>query len=202
LTIAGLPRLLGGHIEAVRFGEILCRRENLKGGSLMKRLIATLFVVLFIFSLSLSAQANSGLAALEGKLSAFMTSQGEISDKFRSSPPVERLPPVNYGVVIGYYTSVSGEWWTGLAITNASSNTNYITVGCFDASGNAVAGGSLTLGANALQAALIATFMQTGKVPQKGSIAVFGTEPFIVDRYLGDLIGGGFGEVHLEAKVY
>ena len=72
----GCQDISGGRIEAVRLEEITCRRETLKGGSLMKRLIATLCVVLFVFSLSLSAQADSGLADLEGKLSAFMASAG------------------------------------------------------------------------------------------------------------------------------
>ena len=163
----------------------------------MKKLVATLFVVLLVFSLSLSAQADSGLAALEGKLSAFMASSGE-----RHPMALASETPTTYGVVIGYFTVVSGQWWTGLAVTNNSGSSNVIKVGCFDTSGNAVGGGSITLGANAMQVDQIAAFIKTGSVPQKGAIAVFGTAPFIVDRFLGNVTGGGIGEVQLESKVY
>jgi hypothetical protein len=62
--------------------------------------------------------------------------------------------------------------------------------------------GTLTLGGNALAADLISGYMDSGAAPTRGSIAVFGTQDFIVDRYLGNSIGGGFGEVQLEAEYY
>ena len=155
----------------------------------MKRLIATLFVALFIFSLSLSAQADSsGLAALNGKVTAFLNSGDKVA-----------LDEDGYAVTIAYYVVSSG-WWTGLAIYNSSSESNSIKVGCLDSTGDVQAAGTLSLIPYAFEADLLANFMTGGSVPETGSIFISGSAPFIVDRYLGG--AGGFGEIQLEAEAY
>jgi ABC-type thiamine transport system substrate-binding protein len=154
----------------------------------MKKLLTALVITLFIISIPFAAQAAS-YKALEAKASAALGSR-------------TALQVYHYGVVIAYYTAVSGEWWTGLAVYNAADSTNSLMVGCYDTTGAAVAVGTLTLEGNALSADLISGFMDSGTVPTRGSIAVFGTEDFMVDRYLGNTIGGGFGEVQLEAEYY
>lgn len=154
----------------------------------MKKLCTALVITIFIISIPVAAQAAS-FKALEAKASAALGSR-------------TALQVYHYGVVIAYYTAVSGEWWTGLAVYNAADASNSLMVGCFDTDGNAVAAGTLTLEGNALSADLIGGFMTSGSAPERGSIAVFGTENFMVDRYLGNEIGGGFGEVQLEAEYY
>ena len=158
----------------------------------MKKIGTALVIALFVLSIPFAAQAAS-YKALEAKASA-LAAQG-----YRTALQDQVY---HYGVVIAYYTAVGGEWWTGLAVYNAADSTNSLMVGCYDATGAAVAVGTLTLEGNALSADLISGFMDTGTVPERGSIAVFGTEDFIVDRYLGNSIGGGFGEVQLGAEYY
>jgi hypothetical protein len=159
----------------------------------MKRLIATLFIALFVISLPLSAQADSArLAALEGEVAAFL------NPGYRSA----LSEGGGYGAIISYYTHVSGEWWTGLVVYNSANVTNAITVGCLDPSGEVAAAGTLSLNPSEFQSKLLSDFMTSGTIPDTGSIVVLGSDPFIVDRYLGNAIGGGFGEVQLEAEYY
>ena len=158
----------------------------------MKKIGTVLVIALFIISIPFAAQAAS-FKALEAKASA------ALNEGYRTALQNQVY---HYAVVIAYYTAVSGEWWTGLAIYNAADTTNSLMVGCFDTTGAAVGVGTLSLEGNALAADLIGGFMDSGVAPTRGSIAVFGTEDFIVDRYLGNEIGGGFGEVQLEAEYY
>ena len=159
----------------------------------MKKLIATLFIAFFVFSLSLSTQAySSRLAALDGEVAAFLN-PGDRS--------ALQAGEGNYGVIIAYYTAVSGEWWTGLVVYNSANYANNITVGILGSSGYVSGAGAFALAPSQFKSDLLANFITTGQVPSIGSIVVLGTGPFLVDRYLGNL-DGGFGEVQLEAEAY
>ena len=149
----------------------------------MKRIIATLFVTLFVLSLSISAHAGPA-----GKVAALLNS----ADK-------SALAQEGYAVTVAYYTVASG-WWTGLAIYNSSDESNTITIGCLDADGVAQAAGQISLIPYAFDADVLANFMTAGSVPDTGSIFIFGTAPFLVDRYLG--YASGFGELQLESEPY
>ena len=151
----------------------------------MKRIIAILFIALFVCSLSLSAHADSGLA---GKVAAFLNSGDRVAQEAEG-----------YAVTIAYYTVSSG-WWTGLAIYNSSSAANSITLGCLDSDGDVQAAGTLSLIPYAFSADILANFMSAGTVPSTGSIFISGTGPFLVDRYLG--YASGFGELQIKAVEY
>jgi len=157
----------------------------------MKRLIAILFVGLFVFSISLTAQAdNSALVALEGKVAALM---GERS--------VQQDSVYHYSAVFAYSDNTA-YWWTGLVIFNLSSSANTLMVGCFDTDGNAVAAGTFSLAANGSRADLLADFMTSGSISGRVSaISIFGTGDFIADRFVGNT-EGGFGEIEKQATYY
>jgi len=157
----------------------------------MKRLIAILFVGLFVLSISLTAQAdNSALVALEGKVAALLADRSAL-----------QTGTYHYSTVFAYSDNTA-YWWTGLVIFNLSSSANTLMVGCFDTDGNTVAAGTFSLAANGLVADLLANFMETGSISGRVSaISIFGTGDFIADRFVGNT-EGGFGEIEKEATYY
>jgi len=157
----------------------------------MKRLIAILFVGLFVLSISLTAQAdNSGLAALEGKVAALLADRSALQD----------TGTYHYSTIFAYSDNTA-YWWTGLVIFNLSSSANNLMVGCFDTEGNAVAAGTLSLAANGLVADLLDNFVDESVSGRVSAISIFGTGDFIADRFVGNT-QGGFGEIEKEAEYY
>ena len=158
----------------------------------MKRLIAILFVGLFVFSISLTAQAdNSALVALEGKVAALLADRSALQD----------TGTYHYSTIFAYSDNTA-YWWTGLVIFNLSSSANTLMVGCFDTDGNAVAAGTFSLAANGSRADLLGDFMTSGSVSGRVSaISIFGTGDFIADRFVGNT-EGGFGEIEKQATYY
>jgi len=157
----------------------------------MKRLIAILFVGLFVFSISLTAQAdNSALLALEGKVAALMGERSAQQDSV-----------YHYSTVFAYSDNTT-YWWTGLVIFNLSDSASSFLVGCFDTDGNAIAAGEFSLAANGSIADLLGAFMTSGSVSGRVSaISIFGTGDFVADRFVGNT-EGGFGEIEKEAEYY
>jgi len=157
----------------------------------MKRLIAILFVGLFVFSIALTAQAdNSGLAALEGKIAALLADRS-----------VQQAGGTYHYSTVFAYSDNTTYWWTGLVIFNLSSSANTIMVGCFDTAGNAVAAGTLSLAANGLVADLLDNFVDESVSGRVSAISIFGTGDFIADRFVGNT-QGGFGEIEKDAEYY
>ena len=154
----------------------------------MKRLIAILFVGLFVFSIPLAAQADR--AAIEGKVAALL---GDRS--------VQQEGVYHYNAVFAYSDNTE-YWWSGLVIFNLSDSANSLMVGCFDTEGNAVAAGTFELAGNAIRADLLNDFMTEGSVSGRVSaIAIFGTKGFVADRFNGNT-EGGVGEIEKEAQYY
>ena len=156
----------------------------------MKKILTALVISLFVLSIPLAAQAGS-LGALEAKASALL-GQG-----YRSALQNQAY---QYGVVFAYSDNTE-YWWSGLVLFNLAESANSLMVGCFDPEGNAVAAGTFSLEANALRADLLGDFMSSGAVSGRVSIAIFGTEAFLADRFVGN-DAGGFGEIEKEAALY
>jgi len=158
----------------------------------MKKLIAILFVSLFVLSISLTAQADSSsLVAMERKIAALLADRSVQQD--------ERT--YNYATVFAYSDNTE-YWWSGLSIFNLADNANRMMVGCFDTDGNAVAAGTFTLTANAIKTGFLSALMRQGTVSGRVSaIAIFGTGDFIANRFIGNT-EGGFGEIEKEAEFY
>ena len=68
-------------------------------------------------------------------------------------------------------------------------------------SGEAVGQGTFTIDANASKVDQLSGFITSGSVPERCTIAVFGTQMFSIDRFVGNT-DGGFGELTMDAEAY
>lgn len=107
-----------------------------------------------------------------------------------------RQSSYDWGQVFAYQAS-NNTWWTGLAIFNVANVSSSFLVGCFDQYGTPVCRGYFTLGGVAQRVDMLSRFMTQGTVPARGSLAIFATEVFVVDKFTGNS-QGGFAEVEKE----
>ena len=49
---------------------------------------------------------------------------------------------------------------------------------------------------------VLEAFMTDGEVPENGSVGIFGTQMFYGNVFVGNRVGGGFGEVEKGAEPY
>jgi hypothetical protein len=97
--------------------------------------------------------------------------------------------------------TVDDVWWTGLAVYNFSGSDNDLMIGVYDADGDVACTGTFSLGANGSMTDMLANFMTDGELPVRGSIGLFGTQPFYADVVTGTA-GGGFGQLEKEGEAY
>ena len=162
----------------------------------MKKIITTLLVALFALSIPLTSQADTSYGAMEKQLAALAADQADRS-------ALQEDYDYNYGAIIAYYTvDAYDRWWTTLAIYNTSSGTNNMLVGCLDTDGVAAAVGQLSAASGTLTVDEIGNLITAGSVPDVGTIAVFGTGSFIVNRSLGSDLIDGFSEIQMDGEPY
>ena len=62
--------------------------------------------------------------------------------------------------------------------------------------------GNFSLGPNGSMVANLQDFMTDGTVPANGSVGIFGTQMFYGNVFVGNRVGGGFGEIEKAAEPY
>ena len=158
----------------------------------MKKLIGVLMVTLIAVAAPVWAGEDAGLLqSLEAKLAGTAV---------RADGPDYR-----YGTVLVTELGIPGAW-TALGIYNYASSSGEFMVGCFDHEGKAAASGTFTLPGGGLKFGLLQNLVAAGTVPALGSIAIFGTQDFKVEKYVGLGAGpettGAFGVVAQGAEPY
>jgi len=156
----------------------------------MRKVIILLAIAMFCISIPLAAQADSAdvYKALEAKAagqSLVATADGG---------------GYAYAAVFTTYT-VDATWWTGLAVYNFSGSDNDLMIGVYDADGDVASTGTFSLGPNGSMTDMLAAFMTDGELPVRGSIGLFGTQPFYADVVTGTS-GGGFGQIEKAGEAY
>ena len=161
----------------------------------MRKIIACLVIVLFCLSIPLAVQADKAdvYRSMEAKLKA-------------ASGDRSLAQGYEYAIVFGYSAnSADGFWWTGVAVYNFSAFDNNILIGAFDEDGNVIAEATFILGDGALRADLLVDFFDPPAtipgVDGRASIAIFATEPFSADKFVGNT-DGGFGELERDGEPY
>ena len=155
----------------------------------MRKIIACLVIVLFCLSIPLAVQADKAdvYRAMEAKLKA---ASGERSV----------AQGYEYAVVFGYSVN-DGFWWTGVAVYNFSTEDNHFLIGTFDEDGNVIAEETFILGDTGLRADMLDDFFPDDTITGRASIAIFATEPFSADKFVGNT-DGGFGELERDGEYY
>ena len=156
----------------------------------MRKIVAFLAIGLFLISIPLAVQADSadvykGLEAKAAGQSLAATADGG---------------GYQYAAVFTTYT-VDDVWWTGLAVYNFSGSDNDLMIGVYDANGDVACTGTLSIGPNGSMTDMLAAFMTDGTLPVRGSIGLFGTQPFYADVVTGTS-GGGFGQIEKAGEAY
>jgi len=159
----------------------------------MRKIVALVVIALFCLSVPLAVQADKAgvFQALEAKLLAALDADRSIS----------QAGGYQYAQVFAY-TQVDGTRWTGLAVYNFSGAANEFLVGCYDSEGQAACTGNFSLGPNGSMVANLQDFMTDGTVPANGSVGIFGTQMFYGNVFVGNRVGGGFGEIEKAAEPY
>ena len=159
----------------------------------MRKVIACLVIVMFCLSIPLAVQADKAdvYRSMEAKLKA-------------ASGDRSLAQGYEYAIVFGYSVN-DGFWWTGVAVYNFSAEDNNFLIGTFDEDGNVIAEATFILGDGALRADLLADFFAEELVfltpDGRASIAIFATEPFSADKFVGNT-DGGFGELERDGEYY
>ena len=155
----------------------------------MRKVIACLVIVLFCLSIPLAVQADKAdvYRAMEAKLKA-------------ASGDRSLAQGYQYAAVFGYSVN-DGFWWTGLAIYNFSDVDNNFLIGCFDENGDVIAEATFTLADTGLRADLLSDFFPAATITGRASIAIFATQPFNADKFVGNT-DGGFGELERDGELY
>jgi hypothetical protein len=156
----------------------------------MKKMMAFLAIALLVISVPLAVQADSGdvYKALEAKAAGQSLAAAADDGGYA------------YGAVFTTYT-VDDVWWTGLAVYNFSGSDNDLMIGVYDADGDVACTGTISLGPNGSMTDMLANFMTDGTLPVRGSIGLFGTQPFYADVVTGTS-GGGFGQIEKAGEAY
>ena len=94
-----------------------------------------------------------------------------------------------------------GAWITSLAINNLWDTTNIIMVACYDQDGVTTGTGTWSFSAFEMWPATLYSYIDSGYVPTTGSLAIYGTEPFLVDKFTMN-ITGGLGEVEKQSEPF
>jgi len=156
----------------------------------MKKMIAFLAIALLVISVPLAAQADSGdvYKALEAKAAGQSLAAAADDGGYA------------YAAVFTTYT-VDDVWWTGLAVYNFSGSDNDLMIGVYDDDGDVACTGTFSLGPNGSMTDMLAAFMTDGTLPVRGSIGLFGTQPFYADVVTGTS-AGGFGQLEKAGEAY
>ena len=157
----------------------------------MRKTVAFLVIALFCLSVPLAVQAGSAdvYKALEAKAAG------------QSLAATADGGGYQYAAVFTTYT-VDDVWWSGLAVYNFSGSDNDLMVGVYDADGDVACSGTFSIGPNGSMTDLLANFMTDGELPVRGSIGLFGTQPFYADVVTGTNTGGGFGQIEKAGEAY
>jgi hypothetical protein len=118
------------------------------------------------------------------------------------------LPTFTIQKLVIPYTSVTGKWWSGLAISNESNyeETYYLTV--YDETGAVVGSGCLTIDAHAIHTAALQDYLSLGEDIQ-GHVSIhirttISQEPFSATLFMGNTAesqGFGFQSFRSEESV-
>ena len=155
----------------------------------MRKVIACLVIVMFCLSIPLAVQADKAdvYRSMEAKLKA-------------ASGDRSLAQGYEYAIVFGYSVNDSF-WWTGVAVYNFSDVDNNFLIGAFDEAGDVIAEETFTLGDTGLRADMLSDFFTGVTVTGRASIAIFATEPFSADKFVGNT-DGGFGELERDGEFY
>jgi len=155
----------------------------------MRKIIACLVIVMFCLSIPLAVQADKAdvYRSMEAKLKA-------------ASGDRSLAQGYEYAIVFGYSVN-DGFWWTGVAVYNFSAEDNNFLIGTFDEDGNVIGEATFTLGDTGLRADMLSDFFADVTITGRASIAIFATEPFSADKFVGNT-DGGFGELERDGEPY
>lgn len=108
------------------------------------------------------------------------------------------LPSFTVQKIVVPYTSITGKWWTGLAISNESNFEETYYLMFYDETGAAIAGGCLTIDAHAIHTDALQNYLSLGEaVGGHVSIhirTVSSNEPFSATLFMGNTAESqGFG---------
>jgi hypothetical protein len=161
---------------------------------LMRKTIAFLAIALLVISVPMAVQADNAdvYKGLEAKAAA--AQQSLVASAAADGGGYA------YAAVFTTYT-VDDAWWTGLAVYNFSGSDNDLMIGVYDEDGDVACTGTFSIGPNGSMTDMLASFMTDGTLPVRGSIGLFGTQPFYADVVTGTS-GGGFGQIEKAGEAY
>ena len=118
------------------------------------------------------------------------------------SDPTPKAPPIIYDNRVDFcYFASNANWWTGLAILNVTGSTNDVRISLYNTAGIEVAWGTHALDAGELLVGTLDTLIESGTIPERGSITIEASYGFMVDKFTGNLSTGGFSEMEKSSEM-
>lgn len=130
----------------------------------------------------------------------FTSTPGRTEEQPRYFSPAPKVT-YTYSAEFNYF-SHNESWWTGLAIRNRNDTKLSLRITVFDTEGDDQADGDFEVDARKQMVYLLDSeeFIENGTVPPRGSILIEGTADFVVVKFTGNNVKGGFSEMEKDAE--